>query len=142
VQFVAKPDPSAAYLKVIQTGANFNAPYGTTTFACAFQIFTYYTNSYYLQDWGYNTNKTAGASAGSFPMLNYPATSDLAWAVPDLSTPTTPYWNQGPGGERTWSGVAKQSQTHCIDLTITVPNTQPAGSYTAAIQYNLYVTLP
>ncbi|HEX3468524.1 MAG TPA: hypothetical protein VHT05_10630 [Candidatus Elarobacter sp.] len=145
VQFVAKADPNAAYLKITPNpppSGSFAAPYGTTTFPCAFTIFTYYTNSYYLQDWGYNTNKTSGANSGTFPIENYPTISDLAWAVPDLATPFTPYWNQGPGGERTWSGVAKQSQTHCIDLQLTVPNSQPSGSFTAAIQYNLYVTLP
>ena len=145
VQFVAKADPNAAYLQITPNtppAGYFAAPYGTTTFPCAFTIFTYYTNSYYLQDWGYGTNKTSGSASGTFPMENYPTVSDLAWSVPDLSTPVTPYWNQGPGGEKTWSGVVKQSQTHCINLQLTVPNTQPAGSFTAAIQYNLYVTLP
>ena len=32
-----------------------------------------------------------------------------------------------------------QAQQHCVDLTIVVPNSQPAGTYTAVIQYNLLV---
>ncbi len=145
VQFVAKADPNAAYLQITPNppgSGYFAASYGSNTFPCAFRIMTYYTNSYHLQDWGYNTNKTSGGSSGTFPIENYPTTSYLSWAVPDFSTPFTAYWNQGPGGELTWSGAVKQSQTHCIDLQLTVPNTQPAGSFTAAIQYNLYVTLP
>jgi len=144
VQFVAKPDPNAQYLHVIphEPPGGFYAPYGTTKFTCAFEIYTYYTNSYKLQDWGYNTNKTAGASAGTYPIENYPAQSYLSWAVPDFAATFTPYWNQGPGGETTWSGAVKQAQQHCVDLTLTVPNSQPAGSYTAAIEYALYVTLP
>ena len=145
VQFVAKPDPNAAFLRVIPhpPGAGyFSAPYGTTVFPCAFEIFTYYTNSYKLQDWGWNTTKTGGGNSGTFPIENYPTISDLSWAVPDFSPTVTPYWNQGPGGETTWVGAVKQAQQHCINLTLVVPNSQPAGSFTATIQYNLYVTLP
>ncbi len=145
VQFVAKPDPNAAFLRVIPhpPGAGFyTVPYGTTVLPCAFEIFTFYTNSYKLQDWGYNTTKTGGPNSGTFPIENYPTVSDLSWAVPDFGPIFTPYWNQGPGGETTWSGIKNQSQQHCIDLKIVVPNAQPAGSFTATIQYNLYVTLP
>lgn len=145
VQFVAKPDPNAAFLRVIPhpPGAGFySLPYGTTVLPCAFEIFTYYTNSYKLQDWGYNTTKTGGANSGTFPIENYPTISWMSWAVPDFGPTVTPYWNQGPGGETTWVGAVKQSQQHCIDLTVVVPNAQPAGSFTATIQYNLYVTLP
>ncbi len=83
VQFVAKPDPNALYLRVIpHPPAEYDVPYGTTVFPCAFEIYTYYTNSYKLQDWGYNTTKTGGASSGTFPIENYPAVSYLSWAVP------------------------------------------------------------
>ena len=145
VQFVAKPDPNAQYLHVIphEPPAGFAAAYGTTVYPCAFEVYTYYTNSYMLQDWGYGTNKTAGASAGTFPIENYPAVSDLSWTVPDINpSKVTPYWNQGPGGETTWTGAVKQAQQHCIDLTLTVPNAQPAGTFTAVVEYALYVTLP
>jgi len=142
VQFVAKPDPNSAYLRVIPHTALWSVPYGTTTLACAFEIYTFYTNSYKLQDWGYGTTKTGGANSGTFPIENYPTVSYLSWAVPDFGPTFTPYWNQGPGGELTWSGTVGQKQQHCIDLKITVPNSQPAGSFTATVQYNLYVTLP
>jgi hypothetical protein len=59
--------------------------------------------------------------------------------VPDLATPLKAYNNAGTPGETTWTGNAGQSQQHCIDLTIVVPNSQAAGVYTAAIQYNLLV---
>jgi hypothetical protein len=144
VQFVAKPDPNAQYLHVIphEPPAGFAAGYGTTVYPCAFEVYTYYTNSYKLQDWGYNTSKTGGASSGTFPVENYPTNSYLSWAVPDFAPTFTAYWNQGPGGETTWSGAVKQAQQHCVDLTLTVPNAQPAGTFTAAIEYALYVTLP
>jgi hypothetical protein len=38
-----------------------------------------------------------------------------------------------------WTGALKQAQTHCINLTVVVPNSLPAGTYTATIQYNLLV---
>lgn len=145
VQFVAKPDPNAQYLHVIphEPPAGFAAAYGTTVYPCAFEVYTYYTNSYMLQDWGYGTNKTAGANAGTFPIENYPTVSYLSWTVPDINpAKVTPYWNQGPGGETSWTGAVKQAQQHCIDLTLTVPNAQPAGSFTAVVEYALYVTLP
>ncbi|MEA2720820.1 MAG: hypothetical protein QOJ39_2684 [Candidatus Eremiobacteraeota bacterium] len=145
VQFVAKPDPNAAYLRVIPHppgSGQYTVPYGTTIVPCAFEIFTYYTNSYNLMDWGYNTTKTGGANSGTYPIQNYPTISSLSWAVPDFSALYTPYWNQGPGGEKTWAGAVNQSQQHCINLTINVPNAQPAGVYTATVQYSLYVTLP
>jgi hypothetical protein len=144
VQFVAKADPNAQYLHVIphEPPGGFAGAYGTTVFPCAFEIYTYYTNSYRLQDWGYGTNKTAGAASGTFPIENYPTTSNLSWAVPDFGPTVTPYWNQGPAGETTWLGAVKQAQQHCIDLTLTVPNAQASGSFTAVVEYALYVTLP
>jgi hypothetical protein len=145
VQFVAKADPNAQFLKVIPHPpalGYYALPYGTTVVPCAFEIYTYYTNSYKLQDWGYNTTKTGGANSGTYPINNYPTVSNLSWAVPDFSPAYTAYWNQGPGGETTWAGAVKQAQQHCIDLTFVVPNSQPPGSFTATVQYNLYVTLP
>jgi hypothetical protein len=145
VQFVAKPDPNAQYIRVIPhppAAGQYNIPYGTTVFPCAFEIFTWYSNSYKLQDWGYNTTKTGGANSGTFPIENYPQNSYLSWSVPDFSPTYTPYWNQGATGETSWSGTAGQSQQHCVNLTFTVPNAQPPGLFTATVQYSLYVTLP
>lgn len=140
VQFVAKPDPSAAYLHIVPHTPAVSAPYGTTVFPCAFEVFTFYTNTYTLTDWGYGTLKTGATPY--FPIENYPTASDLSWAVPDFGPTVTPYNNAGPPGETTWTGAKNQSQQHCVDLTLTVPNSQSAGVFTATVQYNLYVTLP
>ena len=145
VQFVAKPDPNAQFLRVIPhppAAGQYNIPYGTSVFPCAFEIYTYYSNSYKLQDWGYGTTKTGGANSGTFPIENYPQNSYLSWAVPDFSPAYTAYWNQGATGETSWSGAVGQAQQHCINLTFTVPNVQPPGLFTATVQYSLYVTLP
>jgi hypothetical protein len=142
VQFVAKPDPNAAFIHIVPHTPTLNAPYGITTFTCVFEVYTFYTNTYKLLDWGYGTSKTSGAGSGTYPIENYSAQSFLSWAVPDFSPVFTPYNNAGPPGETTWTGLKNQAQQHCIDLTLNVPNSQPAGTYTATVQYNLYVTLP
>jgi hypothetical protein len=138
VQFVAKPDPNGAFIKIIPHTSELDVPYGTTVFPCAFEIFTFYTTRHQLTDWGYGT-KTQNPPPPTYPIENWPATSYLSWQVPDLATPLKAYNNAGTPGETTWIGNAGQSQQHCIDLTIVVPNSQAAGVYTAAIQYNLLV---
>jgi hypothetical protein len=135
VQFVAKADPNAQYIHVIPHTGELDAPYGTTSFTCAFEIYTYYTTAYTLTDWGYGTSKSGGS--GTYPVLNYPSTSDLAWAVPDISATVHQYNNSGSPGETTWTGTAGEKQQHCFTITVTVPATEPAGTYTATIQYNL-----
>lgn len=138
VQFVALPDPNAKYLQVTLNNPELDAPYGTTVYPCAFQIYTYYDlATYALNDYGYGTSKTS--SGGTYPIENYPATSYLSWAVPDFSPTVTAYWNSGSPGEKVWTGALKQAQTHCIDLTLVVPTTLAPGTYTATIQYNLLV---
>ena len=130
-------DPNAAYLQVLPQTPILYAPYGTTTFPCAFKIMTSYPSvGYALTDWGYGT-KASGS--GPFPIMNYPTTSYLSWTVPDLSATVHAYSNSGSPGQTTWTGTANQTQTHCIDLTLTVPNSQPAGNYSASVQYNLYI---
>ena len=138
VQFVAKPDPNGAFIRVIPHTGELDVPYGTTVFPCAFEIFTFYTTRHQLTDWGYGT-KTTNPPPPTYPIENWPAVSYLSWQVPDLATPLKAYNNAGAPGETTWTGNAGQSQQHCIDLTIVVPNSQAAGVYTAAIQYNLLV---
>ena len=138
VQFVAKPDPNGAFIRVIPHTSELDVPYGTTVFPCAFEIFTFYTTAHQLTDWGYGT-KTTNPPPPTYPIENWPAVSYLSWQVPDLATPLKAYNNAGAPGETTWTGKAGQSQQHCIDLTIVVPNSQAAGVYTAAIQYNLLV---
>jgi hypothetical protein len=137
VRFVAKPDPNAQYLHVVPHTSVLNAPYGTTTFTCAYEVFTYYTTIHSLIDWAYGTTNTS--QPGTYPMMNYPTTSYLSWAVPDLSATWHPFANSGTPGEKTWGGTAGQSQQHCVDLQIVVPNSQPSGSYPAVVQYTLVV---
>lgn len=138
VQFVVKPDPNAAYLHLVGPSlSEYDVPYGTTKVTCAFQVFTYYTTIYKLTDWAYGTVHSGGTPA--FPMENYPITSYLSWAVPDFSTTLHAFSNGGTPGEQTWAGTAGQSQQHCVDLTITVPASQPPGTFPAPIQYVLIV---
>ena len=138
VKFVAKPDPNGAFLRVVPHTSELDVPYGTTVFPCAFEIFTFYTTAHQLTDWGYGT-KTQNPPPPTYPIENWPAVSYLSWSVPDIPTAFKAYNNAGPPGETTWTGRAGQSQQHCIDLQVVVPNSQPAGVYTAAIQYNLLV---
>ena len=137
VRFVAKADPNALYLRIIPHLTELDVPYGTTTFACVFEVYTYYTATYILTDWAYGTVHTV--QAGSFPMLNYSTTSDLSWAVPDFSATWHPYANSGTPGEQVWTGLASQAQQHCVSLQVVVPNTQAPGTYTATAQYTLIV---
>jgi hypothetical protein len=138
VQFVAKPDPNGAFIRIIPHTSELDVPYGTTVFPCAFEIFTFYTTPHQLTDWGYGT-KTSNPPPPTYPIENWPAASYLSWGVPDLAKSFRAYNNAGAPGETTWTGTAGQSQQHCIDLSIVVPNSQAAGVYTAAIQYNLLV---
>ena len=137
VQFNAKPDPNAAYLKVIQHTGTINAPYGTTVVPCAFELYTFWTKTYTLTDWGYGTVRSG---TGTFPIEDYPTASYLAWAVPDFSPTLTAYANQGGPGQTSWQGTAGQAQQHCVDLSLVVPASLPAGTYFAVMQYNMYVT--
>lgn len=134
VQFITKSDPFAQYLKVVVNTPTIQVPYGPSSYTCVFTVFTYYPTAYTLSDWGFGTS-TSGS--GSFPVMNYPTASYLSWTVPDLSSTTTVYANQGSPGQKAWSGTAGQSQTHCVNLTINVPNTQPAGAYQAVLEYSM-----
>lgn len=143
VRFNAKADPNSLYLKIIPNipaNGELDVPYGTTTFPCVFKVFTYYTTAYSLADWAYGT---VSNGSGSYPMENNPTTSYLSWAAPDFSATFHTYANFGAPGERVWTGTAGQSQTHCIDLQIVVPNSLAPDPnppyYTAIAQYTLYV---
>ncbi|GAC1535975.1 MAG: hypothetical protein NVS2B17_06910 [Candidatus Velthaea sp.] len=137
VKFNAQPDPNAAYLKILYNTSTLTAGYGSNTYTCPFQIYAYYTTTWKVTDWGYGTS-TSGT--GTFPVLNYPTPSYLAWDLPDIGKTTfSNYANSGSPGELTFSGSAGVSQQHCLNLSLNVPSSQPAGSYTATIQYNLIV---
>ncbi|MDB5093401.1 MAG: hypothetical protein JWO85_1502 [Candidatus Eremiobacteraeota bacterium] len=141
VRFNAKPNPNSIYLHIVPNGAvslPLQVPYGTSTWPCVFQVFTYYPTSHFLTDWALNTTNTA--QTGTFPMMNYPTVSYLSWAVPDFAATFHAYANSGSPGERTWSGTAGQTQQHCVDLKIVVPNTQASGNYTAWAVYSLIVS--
>ena len=137
VRFNAKPDPNAMYLRIIPHISELDVPYGTTTFACVFEVYTFYTTIYSLTDWAYGTTHTV--SNGSYPMQNYNSTSYLSWNTPDFNLTWHPYANSGTPGESVWTGTASQAQQHCVDLRIVVPNSQPPGTYTATAQYTLIV---
>jgi len=135
VKFNAIPDPTAQYLHLTPNVTATSVPYGTSTWTCAFQIYAYYTTAWKVTDWGYGT---ANGQSGTFPILNYPTTSDLAW---NITTPTSAYMaysNDGSPGQTTFSGTAGVSQMQCVNLQFTVPSTIAAGEYQATIQYNLY----
>lgn len=138
VQFNAKADPNANFLRIIPHTGELDVPYGTTVFPCAFEIYTFYTTPHQLTDWGYGT-KTQNPPPPTYPIENWPAASYLSWAAPDFSATFKTYANSGAPGQTTWTGTAGQAQQHCINLSIVVPNSQAAGTYTATVQYNLIV---
>jgi len=145
VKFIAKPDPTATYLHEIPINTTLTAPQGATTyFPCPFEIYAYYTTPYIVSDWGYGTSTTAGA--GTFPVLNYPTNSDISWAITAVGATPAPgakytiYADSGAPGQTAFTGTAGLHQTQCLNIAVTVPATQPVGTYTAVIQYNLYST--
>lgn len=137
VQVTTKADPYGAYFKIVPSAVELDVPYGTTTFTCPFKIFAYFAYKWQVTDWVYGSVANGG---GLFPTFSYPATSDLSWFVEGVSSAYTPYTNSGSPGQAVFSGAAKVTANDCIDLKITVPNSQAAGSYSATIQYNLMVT--
>ncbi len=143
VKFTTKPDPTATYLHEVPINPTITAAAGqTTNVACPFEMYAYYKTPYQVTDWGYGTTTTA--SAGTFPLLNYPSTSDLAWnvtAVGVTPAPTasyTPYAVSGSPGQLSFTGTAGEVQTQCLNIQVTVPLTIVPGTYQAVIQYNLY----
>ncbi len=145
VKFLAKPDPSYTYLHEVPINTTLTAPQGATTyFPCPYEIYAYYTTPYNVTDWGYGTSTQA--NVGTFPMLNYPTNSDMAWAITAVGATPAPgahytlYADSGAPGQTAFSGVEGQVQTQCLNVSVTVPANQPIGTYTAVIQYNLYST--
>jgi hypothetical protein len=145
VQFVTKVDPNAAYLKVTYINPNLTAVYGTNTYDCPFEVFTYYTTAYALNDWGYGTSSSGGTA--TYPIENYPTTSYLSFAVepaPEASPMPSPetftaFYNEGTPGQNAWTKTAGTTYTGCFNLRLSVPTTLAPGTYNAAIQFNLNV---
>ncbi len=137
VKFTTKPDPTATYLHIVPIATSLTAAAGqTTTFACAYEVYAYYTTAYSVTDWSYGT---ASSGSGYFPLFNNPQTSDLSWQL----TTTTPgeytaFANAGTPGQTSFTGTAGQHQTPCVNLSLTVPLATAPGYYTAVVQYNLY----
>jgi len=145
VTFKTKPDPTATYLHEIPINTTLTAPQGATSyFPCPYEIYAYYKTTYNVTDWGYGTSTTA--STGTFPVLNYPTNSDLSWVVTAVGATPAPgahytlFSNSGAPGQTAFSGTAGEVQTQCLNIGVTVPASQPVGTYTAVIQYNLYST--
>jgi len=136
VQFVAKPDPTAAYLHIVpgSGGLLLNAAYGANTYTCVYQVFGYYTTTWKITDWGAGTVQNG---TGPFPIENYPTASYLSWLGEGVTTTYKTFANFGTPGENTILGTAGVSQQVCIDLSLNVPASQPAGTYAASIQYTL-----
>jgi len=145
VTFKTKPDPTATYLHEVPINTTLTAPQGATTyFPCPYEMYAYYTTTYNVTDWGYGTSTTA--TTGTFPVLNYPTNSDIAWDVTAVGATPAPgahytlYSNSGAPGQTAFSGTAGEKQTQCLNVAVTVPLSQAVGTYTAVIQYNLYST--
>ena len=144
VKFIAKPDPTYTYLHEVPINTTLTAAQGQTTyFPCPFEMYAYYKTPYIVSDWGYGT---VPSGAGTFPILNYPQTSDLAWditavgATPAPSAVYTNYADSGTPGQTSFTGTTGEAQTQCINLKLTVPAATAVGTYDAVIQYNLYST--
>jgi len=136
VQFVAKVDPTAAYLHIIpgSGGLVLNAGYGPNTFTCVYQVYAFYPNTWKLTDWGAGTVQNA---AGTFPIMNYPTASYMSWLAEGVTTTYKAFANSGTPGENTFLGTAGVSQQVCFDISLNVPASQPPGTYAAAVQYTL-----
>jgi hypothetical protein len=142
VQFTVKPDPNFAFFHIVPGagGTSFNAGYGSNTYTCAYQVFAKYATQWIVSDWVAGTNTSGGTlGVNVFPTYNYPTTSNLSWLAETITTSFKAFANAGSPGETTFTGTAGQSKTACIDLTLNVPNTIPAGTYQTTIQYNLQI---
>ncbi len=139
VQFTVKLDPTFQYFHVVP-GPNMtlNAGYGANTYTCVYQVFAKYATPWTVTDYAYGSN-TSGGTPGlnGFPMYNYSATSDLSWLAETITTSFKPFVNSGAPGETVFTGAAGAAKTICIDLSLTVPNSIPAGSYSATISYRM-----
>ncbi len=134
VQFNAKADPYANYLRVMPQTSPLMAGYGTTTFTCAVKVYGYFATQWRVVDWVYGT---ANGAAGSYPSFNYPTPSDISWLAQGVTTSFTTFYNNGPPGELAIYGTAGQAKTVCIDLSVVVPSSQPSGYYSTTVQYTL-----
>ncbi|TAM89620.1 hypothetical protein EPN42_07290 [bacterium] len=128
-------DPTAKYLHINVNTPSFNAGYGTNTYTCAYQVFAYFPYQWKVDDFVYGSTTSGG---GTFPGYNAPTVSDLAWLAEGLTTSFVPFANGGvANAQLAFSGNAGQTETICVDLQLTVPNTVGAGVYNATLEYQL-----
>jgi hypothetical protein len=108
---------------------------GTVHLACAVQI-TSFDPTYAHMVVAYAA-PARGAGTAAFPTGTAPTPSALALAVPDFGAASTTLANTGFPGHPIWQGAVGQTQTHCVDITITVPHGQPSGTYSTTINFAL-----
>lgn len=148
VTLQTKADPNYNYLHVVSHTMVLNAPYGPSTYLCAYEIYASTTTTWHVTDWVYGSGPSG---SNVFPGYNYPTASALAWFAQGASNYNTngsafvTFYNNGSPGQLVFQSAAEpgtnapaaQTQQRCIDLQLTVPDSLPAGSYTTTIQYNL-----
>lgn len=156
VQINVKPDPTSQFLHINNPTAGrpavFAAQYGANTLACAYQVYASFglklgnntLKSWTVYDYVYGSVYGGG---GSFPTYDAPTTSLLSRALdrgpaagPYTLGTFAPFYNGGSTGQLTYTGVPGTAVTLCIDLSLTVPNTVAAGTYTVPITYSLQIT--
>jgi hypothetical protein len=140
VNFTVKADPNAKYFHIVPVDTNLTAGYGPNTFTCVYQVFATYTVAWEVTDWVYGSSSTGGiAGLNGFPTYNYSTASLLQWKAEGITSSFKAFANDGSPGEATFSGLAKASTTACIDLSLNVPASIPAGTYQATLQYQIIV---
>jgi len=110
----------------------------TTTVTCALTVQSgdRIDGAYKILDWG---NLTRAGGTGTFPIRNYPLASSLSSRLAGSSTFTL-MANDGAPGQTLYSEAPSAQQTRCIDLEISAPITQAAGTYSTAIAYEMFGT--
>lgn len=138
VTLQTKADPNYQYLHFIPGNTTLNVPYGISHFSCVYQVYVSYPYAWTLTDWGFGTGPSA---SNVFPIQDYPQASNLAWEAASIGvTSWTNMYNNGAPGQLTYRSTAGSTLTFCVDIQITVPATQPAGTYSAPIEYTLTVS--
>lgn len=138
VQFTVKPDPTYAYFHITPVSTNLNAGYGPNTWTCVYKVFGHYATSWSINDWNYGSSSTGGTSGfNGFPTYNYATTSLLSWLAETMTMSYAPFANGGAPGQTAFKGAAGSTEDICIDLSLNVPSTIPAGTYGATITYRM-----
>ena len=157
VSITVKPDPTSQFLHINNPApgspSTFTAGYGANTLSCAYQVYAYFPTklgtsvlkNFTVYDYVYGS---AYGGSGTFPTYDGPTLSLLSWGLDGASAPGpytppstyTPFYNSGTTGQLTYTGVPGAAATLCVDLSLTVPNTVAAGTYTVPITYSIDIT--